>query len=251
MLVVLILFITTASPLNAKETLKLGASGPEVIELQRTLLLQGVYHGPLDGIFGIRTFEAVSLYQIKANLTVDGIVGKKTWVSMQNPQNLISRISNVAPVSRGQIEESSSDRKIFGELIPWSEVTKLIKHQESFNIIDLDTGKSLRAVRNYGTLHMDAEPASLEDTAILKEIYGGKWSWDRRAVLVEFEDKYYAASINSMPHGTGLVKGNNYNGHFCIHFLGSKTHGSTYTKNKVPVLDATHQAMVKKAAGQI
>ena len=46
--------------------------------------------------------------------------------------------------------------------------------------------------------------------------------------------------MNGMPHGTQTISGNNFDGHFCIHFYGSKTHGS----KKV---DAMHQNCVAEA----
>ena len=67
----------------------------------------------------------------------------------------------------------------------------------------------------------------------MKSIYG-HWSWKRRPVLVKYNGHVYAASMNGMPHGTQTISGNNFDGHFCIHFYGSKTHGS----KKV---DAMHQ----------
>ena len=50
----------------------------------------------------------------------------------------------------------------------------------------------------------------------------------------------YAASMNGYPHGTQTIKNNNFAGHFCIHFTGSKTHG---TKK----VDSAHQNCVKTA----
>ena len=38
----------------------------------------------LDGIFGVKTDEAVRNYQRKAGLTIDGIVGCNTWRALQN-----------------------------------------------------------------------------------------------------------------------------------------------------------------------
>ena len=73
----------------------------------------------------------------------------------------------------------------------------------------------------------------------MKKIYG-HWSWKRRAVLVKYNGHVYAGSMNGMPHGTQTIKGNNFDGHFCIHFYGSKTHGS----KKV---DDMHQKMVAEA----
>ena len=46
--------------------------------------------------------------------------------------------------------------------------------------------------------------------------------------------------MNGMPHGTQTIKDNNFDGHFCIHFYGSKTHG---TKK----VDEMHQNCVAEA----
>jgi hypothetical protein len=80
----------------------------------------------------------------------------------------------------------------------------------------------------------------------MKKIYGGSWSWSRRAVWVSVGDRNFAGSINGMPHGGESLSYNNFNGHSCIHFLNSRTHGT----NKV---DSAHQNAVKEAfnkAGQ-
>ena len=87
------------------------------------------------------------------------------------------------------------------------------------------TGKTFTAVRWSVSNHMDTEPASRADTAVLKEIYGGSWSWRRRPILVKYNGHVYAASMNGMPHGTSTID-NGLDGHFCIHFTGSKTHGT-------------------------
>ena len=64
------------------------------------------------------------------------------------------------------------------------------------------------------------------------------------AVLSELEPKAvfsYFEYLSSVPHGSGNITGNNFNGHHCVHFTNSRTHGS----NKVCQL---HQAAIKKAA---
>ena len=75
-----------------------------------------------------------------------------------------------------------------------------------------------------GWWHADVEPVTAEDTAIMKENYGGSWSWDRRAIWVTVDGVTYAASQNGMPHLSNPVSGNDFDGHFCIHFNDSKVH---------------------------
>ena len=77
----------------------------------------------------------------------------------------------------------------------------------------------------------------------MKEIYGGKWSWKRRAIIVIHQDQWIAASMHGMPHGAGALE-NDFPGHFCIHFYGSKTH-------RTNSMDLSHKLMILKAAGKL
>jgi hypothetical protein len=104
---------------------------------------------------------------------------------------------------------------------------------------DCLTGKTFKCRRWAGANHLDAEPLTKKDTETMNSIYG-KWSWNRRPILVQYNGRIYAASMNGMPHGTTTIADNQFNGHFCIHFYGSKTHS---TKKK----DAAHQKAVATA----
>ena len=108
-------------------------------------------------------------------------------------------------------------------------------------VTDVETGLSWRVKRIGGTNHADCQPLAVADTAVMWRVYGGKWSWDRRAVFVTIDGVNYAASINGMPHGGGTDNDNGFNGHHCIHFTNSLTHGSDK-------LCPLHQAAIKKAA---
>lgn len=129
-----------------------------------------------------------------------------------------------------------------GEPLEWKEVNLLFPRFAAAWIIDVRTGRRFEVQRRAGSYHADIQPVSATDTQVLKELYG-KWSWRRRAVVLEIGMQRIAGSINGMPHGQGRIESNDFPGHFCIHFLNSRVHAS----NKV---DTAHQMMVWKAAGQ-
>ena len=127
-------------------------------------------------------------------------------------------------------------------LLPWEIASEIIPRKAIFTIIDIESGASFHVQRRAGSHHADIQPLTKEDTRILKTIYK-EWSWKRRAVIVLYEGRTIAASMNGMPHGAGALD-NGFNGHFCLHFLNSTTH-------KTPTPDPAHQLMVLKAAGKL
>lgn len=64
---------------SKRPTLRHGDRGEDVLHLQTRLAAMGYGVGKIDGIFGVKTLEAVKALQIDNNLSVDGIVGDKTW----------------------------------------------------------------------------------------------------------------------------------------------------------------------------
>jgi len=132
----------------------------------------------------------------------------------------------------------------YGKLHSWQQATELLPKKSMFSVTELETGLTFNVQRRAGSDHADVQPLTKEDSRIMKQIYNGKWSWKRKAVLVHSGDTWIAASMNGMPHGGDGIPENGFSGHFCIHFLGSSTH-----KSDSP--DPAHQMMVHKAAGQI
>ena len=57
-------------------------SGEDVHLLQLALERSGFDPGPVDGIYGSRTTEAVQAYQQSRSLPVDGVVGSGTWARL-------------------------------------------------------------------------------------------------------------------------------------------------------------------------
>ena len=213
---------------SAPGTSREGDSGSNVVKLQQALECLGYYDGAIDGVYGAGTVAAVQQFQKKRNMKDDGIAGSST-----------------IRVLFGSVGESgSSGSKTYEtEVLDWFEdkVTNVIPKNARFTIKDVKTGKTFEVVRWSGYNHIDAEPRTAEDTATMKSIYGGEWSWSRRAILILYNGHVYAASMNGMPHGTTTISTNNFDGHFCIHFKNSKTHES----DKV---DPDHQAAVTSAS---
>ncbi|CAG9609883.1 hypothetical protein NEOCIP111885_03626 [Pseudoneobacillus rhizosphaerae] len=129
------------------------------------------------------------------------------------------------------------------EALPWEQANKLIPKYTKFTVLDTETGLSFKVQRRAGSNHADVQPLTKADTAIMKKIYSGKWSWKRRAIIVQYKDNWIAASMHGMPHGAGSLP-NDFPGHFCIHFYGSTTH-------KTNEMDLSHKLMVLKAAGKL
>ena len=77
-------FGTSACSIGGYPTLKRGSISNYVCIAQDDLNTLGFNTGGLDGIFGIKTDEAVRNYQRQVGLVVDGIVGCNTWRSLQN-----------------------------------------------------------------------------------------------------------------------------------------------------------------------
>lgn len=130
-----------------------------------------------------------------------------------------------------------------GELVPWNEASKLFPKFAVGTVRDLETGLAFRVQRRAGSLHADIQPLTHKDTEVMRTIFGGKWSWKRRAAILEIGGKRIAASMNGMPHGAGaLQKQNGFPGHSCLHFYQSRVHASGKE-------DPSHQLMVQKSAG--
>lgn len=62
--------------------LKQGSRGEDVKTVQQKLKRWGYYSGNVDGIYGSATKKAVEYFQRKNGLTVDGIVGQKTYAAL-------------------------------------------------------------------------------------------------------------------------------------------------------------------------
>jgi len=226
--------ITSISELgSAPSPSKEGERGAHVKKLQQALAFLGYYSGNVDGSYGAQTVEAVKRLQRNRGMKQDGIAGIAT-IRVIFGETAAGTTSTASKTTSTQVAKKT-------ELLDWfaDNVSRLIPKGAKFRIKDIRTGRTFYARRWSGFNHLDAEPASAEDTATLKKILGGAWSWDRRPILIQYNGHIYAASMNGMPHGTTTIN-TGFNGHFCIHFRNSMTHESG-------VVDTDHQKAINTA----
>ena len=89
----------------AEPNLQKGSTDPAVRELQEALKALGYNPGPIDGVFGATTEAAVKAFQQARSITVDGVVGKVTWINIDEADQsepVLKLGSTGLPVRRAQ-----------------------------------------------------------------------------------------------------------------------------------------------------
>ena len=124
--------------------------------------------------------------------------------------------------------------------VEWSKGKSFVSRGKNAYIYDILSGTVIHVHRLGGSKHMEFEPLTAEDTQKLLSACGGKFSWSSRPVILYNGNNYVAAAINTMPHGDQSITTNNYDGQFCLHLVGSKTHGSDS-------VNSVHQSAIKYA----
>lgn len=207
---------------------------------------------PAGGMWG-QNPEGVVLYRVQAgdNLWIIAKRYNTTETAIMTTNHLHTDLIQVnQPLFIPQNSSRSaaipypyaSRKEGFGELLDWQYASWVFDTYNVATLQDLVTGKSFQVRRLGGSNHADVEPLTPADTAIMKAIYGGQWSWTTRAVLVRVDGRVLAGSMAGMPHSIKTIMDNDFPGHFDLHFLNSKTHVDN-------TVDPEHQAMVQKAAG--
>ncbi len=221
-------YIKISSAKQVSNLLKIGMSGAEVRNMQQELRDRQFLIAPATGYFGDVTEGAVKAFQKKAGLSQDGVVGAQTYEMIFGDNDISTTVAELFGIT-GEVKLST-----------WDDIAKTFRKGTKALVTDVRTGKQYWVQRFGGWWHADCEPVTAKDTATMKECYGGSWSWDRRAIWVTIGSVTYAASQNGMPHLSSPIGGNNFDGHFCIHFKDSKVHA---TGRECP----RHQAAVNYA----
>jgi peptidoglycan hydrolase-like protein with peptidoglycan-binding domain len=176
-----------------------------------------------DDCYDRETLKAVLAFQKANGLVEDGIVGIKTRSCIYEIplENLKQGSEQAAMLLNSSWNMAKNSFAMYKEAV----------------IMDVMTGKSFKVKRTGGVLHADVEPLTKEDTEKFKSIVKS-WSWERRSITIDWGYGPRIASCNANPHGYDSIVTNGFSGHFCIHFINSKGHGSG-------IVDPAHQRAIE------
>lgn len=188
----------------------------------------------LNGFYGFMQLSALSSEKVEVR-------SEPTISPSEDAADQGGSVSEQKPESADLGKSSTQPAKGTAQEADWweSDIQEVFARGVTATITDVATGIAWKEIRKGGSSHADVQPLTAADAAAMKAAVG-KWSWDRRAVYVTINGVNYAASMNCMPHGSGSINNNNFNGHHCIHFTNSRGHSS----NKVCQL---HKAAIQKA----
>lgn len=208
-----------------------GDKGEDVKALQKRLQELGYLRGSVDGSYMDMTKLSIEEFQKAALLPETGEADEETIDTLflaNAPFN--EHVAGPLQPATGKVV-----------MADWwnSGISSIFARGDTAVVTDVYTGISWRIWRGGGTNHADVQPYTADDTANMRKATGG-WSWARRPIWVSVDGVRYAASMNCMNHGQGSIKNNNFDGHFCVHFKNSRTHGGN---RKCPV----HQSCVQEA----
>lgn len=199
--------------------LKSGDTGDAVKALQNQLINTGyLAAGKADGIYGSLTIAAVKAFQSANGLSATGVATAATQAALYN----------TSTASSGSTTS-----------LDWFSVGyALINKYPNIQVYDINAGITWSAKYINGANHADVIPASKADATKLTA-YSITGSYVRRPVIVTINGSKYAGSMYAIGHGTTNYC-NYFSGVMCIHFTGSKTHGSAQ-------VDSDHQAAINSA----
>ena len=215
--------VDTTTP-TVYTNLKVGSTGSAVLRLQQALSNLR-YTVNINGTFDETTRAAVLAFQKRNGLAPDGIAGANTQTKLYTGDCVTGDTalpddssSSGTGTSGGSFGGGPAASQV--KLLMWyTEIKPTIKSGQTVLVYEPKSGSSFK-LRLYSLgRHADSEPLTAQDTAIMKAAWGGKFSWDEKPVYVLLPNGTWAlASMHCMPHLSGSIKDNDFDGHLCVHF---------------------------------
>ena len=247
-------------------TLKSGNKNARVRTLQTALIALNYLSGSADGSFGKKTKAAVIAFQKANNLKADGAAGKKTLVALEKAYQSGNKASSQAATEstpsaepeQTKTETGSINAKISGpgsgsiQLLSWyDDVKPSISNGQHLLIYDPSSGLSWTVKIIARGRHCDAEPLTAQDTRTMIQAFGGAKTWNQKGVYVQLPDgRWSVGSTHDMPHDSGSIKDNDFNGHLCVHFLRTMEEAKKNDPNYGVANQETIRKLWKSLTGQ-
>ena len=251
-------------------TLRLSDRGDRVKIMQQALIRLNYLSGNADGIFGNKTLDAVVAFQKASDLTADGLAGKKTLKALESADKSGTKKGTATPVS---IQEESTPAKTSAtsssdspsssstavgkngstiQLLHWfNDIKPNLGGGQRLLIYDPSTGISWTLRVHSCGRHCDAEPLTAQDTENMLKAFGGENTWSQKGVYVQLPSGVWTVgSTHDMPHMTGTISDNNFNGHLCVHFLRDMSEAKQNDPNYGVSNQETIRALWKSLTGE-
>lgn len=203
------------------------ARGEMVVRIQMRLRELGYLNFKPTGSYKSMTVSAAKAFQANYrdngyDIMVDGKMGPQSLEYLFKHEAFRSSLSGVS-IPSGPKRQAES---LFatGSLTDWSLVKDTLVVGQTYSMTDCYTGQEFDMTFTGGSNHAEMEPASADDAVKFKYICGEDYNYLKRAIVININDKYIAASIQCYPHGTDGVSENGVEGHVCVFFSGSLSH---------------------------
>ena len=252
--------IQTATIPNA--SLRNGDDNQYVKEMQIALQTLNYLDGTADGIFGNATEDALKKFQKRYKLSADGVAGKKTLEQLYKkakikieyeaiPQVTPAPQATPAPQEKPNAPQNKPQQNIVYpapngniELLHWfNEVKGSLRTGNTVYMYDPSSKKGYNIRVMSRGRHLDAEPITADDTAIMQSIFGIT-SWTPRVMYAQLPSgKWTMVATHNVPHDAQTIKNNNFNGHLCVHFLRDMNE----TQQNDPNYGVQNQNVIRKA----
>lgn len=183
----------------------------------------------------------------KFNTTAQNIM-KYNYMGVNDWFNIGQKIAinGYAPRDYAVIPGMDKAPTKYGHVVDWfRDGQYILKRNSTLTIIDFATRKQFNAKVMGGFNHADIEPLTMQDTAIMKSLFGS-WTWTPRPVVVYINGMNIAASLSGMPHSFDTTPTNGVSGHFDVYLKNSIPHESFVSQSYVQ----QHYANILISSGQ-
>lgn len=209
---------TVTAPSGGWTTLRRDSTGQQVKQLQEALAQLGYPIGVSSEAgyrYNYSTVWAVECFQRRNGLKADGVAGPSTLEKLYGGQAVGANTALSSTVVKGVAPGGANL-----ELMQWyADIKAYLQRNPYFTVYEPVSGKQWNMKLFSAGHHADSEPVTAQDSATMYEVWGSKWVWDEKPVYVRLANgTWVLASMPNMPHLSGSIKDNNFDGHTCVHF---------------------------------